>query len=759
MASRMEKYYTDDNDYVGSRSKKNIELYKEINNSEIDKFDLQSNATVLSDVNNNIDVEKIKKILDTRYNNTPKRKSIRVDVEDISETDEKIDTELMKQMQMMLFEQGIDVSGKSFVEIKSIFDNFYNQTNENVDSVKVIDNFSDLMDYNNDDVDDNLNVSYKVGDEVYIFDKSHIKELVEKYKDKNLNDSSVIEEFVGDLKSISGVKITEDLHEEVVEEVSSEEDIVELEHIEEEISKDESLDAKPKVVNAAAAGLAGVGTLASGGNINSGRENSGSTSGSDMKGNETIDGDSSNKNNAENNDIENGNNSTDKSIFDRLKQSLFHGKYGNVNHNIESALNIVFTSKSSNGDVSFNDAYKVDFIIKFNDFVFNLNSLLEEKIKSSEKVNLFIDNVCNLVYKNHDLFDNIFKNKVDINVDGKKISQFIKDLKKSYSNLNLKNLNLGKNKVSEKIRKMIDSVRTLLDVSDKFYEVESSISQDIDTLSEDFNIIDYAISLGIDVSGNPVLKKIAEHVSEYDEKGLYSVFNSFCFKNCLDKSKDNLDEFWYQYFIECDENKLSKTDGKMLESLFLNDKLHVGIHRTALDSNNIFKSGILNDILVKGLKNMGDLSSGAYNPMPDIHKTVSFCSFDVALKYLSGGYKDSSGAVLLAFPNDLVTLTGPYADIKDGSFDKIYDTVDGTPTIKPSYILGYYACSTDGTVKFYSRDEILEKNDVDINKDGYVSSNDYRLCERCFKIKNYGQNKVVISSNDDYLKIIKLNRR
>ena len=91
MASRMEKYYTEDNAYVGSRSKKNSELYKEINNNEIDKFDLQSNATVLSDVNNNIDVEKIKKILDTRYNNTPKRKSIRVDVEEYSEIDEKMD--------------------------------------------------------------------------------------------------------------------------------------------------------------------------------------------------------------------------------------------------------------------------------------------------------------------------------------------------------------------------------------------------------------------------------------------------------------------------------------------------------------------------------------------------------------------------------------------------------------------------------------------------------------------------------------------
>ncbi len=91
MASRMEKYYTEENDVVGSRSKKNSELYKEINNCEIDKFNIQSNATVLTDVKNNIDVEKIKKILDTRYNKAPKRKSIRVDVTEQNEIDEKID--------------------------------------------------------------------------------------------------------------------------------------------------------------------------------------------------------------------------------------------------------------------------------------------------------------------------------------------------------------------------------------------------------------------------------------------------------------------------------------------------------------------------------------------------------------------------------------------------------------------------------------------------------------------------------------------
>ena len=48
----------------------------------------------------------------------------------------------------------------------------------------------------------------------------------------------------------------------------------------------------------------------------------------------------------------------------------------------------------------------------------------------------------------------------------------------------------------------------------------------------------------------------------------------------------------------------------------------------------------------------------------------------------------------------------------------------------------------------------ISLQDVDINLDGYVSHNDYRLCERCFKIKNYGQNKVINVTNDDYLKIL-----
>lgn len=62
-----------------SRLAKNEKLYQEINDSTLDNFEVRSNATVIGDQERNIDIEKIKKILDTKYNETPKRKSIRIE--------------------------------------------------------------------------------------------------------------------------------------------------------------------------------------------------------------------------------------------------------------------------------------------------------------------------------------------------------------------------------------------------------------------------------------------------------------------------------------------------------------------------------------------------------------------------------------------------------------------------------------------------------------------------------------------------------
>ena len=75
MNSRNDKY----DNHKMSRVARNHDLYQEINNSELDNFSVHSNATVIGNQDPEIDIEKIKKILDTKYNSAPKRKSIRVE--------------------------------------------------------------------------------------------------------------------------------------------------------------------------------------------------------------------------------------------------------------------------------------------------------------------------------------------------------------------------------------------------------------------------------------------------------------------------------------------------------------------------------------------------------------------------------------------------------------------------------------------------------------------------------------------------------
>ena len=92
MSSRMTKYY-DEPEITNSRYHKNEELYKEISKSELNSYDVKSNATILGDNKNEIDVEKIKKILDTKYNETPKRRSIRLETEESVEEEREITKE------------------------------------------------------------------------------------------------------------------------------------------------------------------------------------------------------------------------------------------------------------------------------------------------------------------------------------------------------------------------------------------------------------------------------------------------------------------------------------------------------------------------------------------------------------------------------------------------------------------------------------------------------------------------------------------
>ena len=83
MQSRMDKYRGQDeklnsneNVQASSRVSKNQELYKEVSYAELDNFDLNSNVSVLGDNTSNIDITKIMDILDERYNEVPKKKTL-----------------------------------------------------------------------------------------------------------------------------------------------------------------------------------------------------------------------------------------------------------------------------------------------------------------------------------------------------------------------------------------------------------------------------------------------------------------------------------------------------------------------------------------------------------------------------------------------------------------------------------------------------------------------------------------------------------
>ena len=91
MKTRMEKYYDEENNNDDLREKKNMSLYENIDEYEVEDYKIEANATVLDNNAKNIDVEKIKKILDTKYNRQPKRRSIVLEEEEYQEPDISLD--------------------------------------------------------------------------------------------------------------------------------------------------------------------------------------------------------------------------------------------------------------------------------------------------------------------------------------------------------------------------------------------------------------------------------------------------------------------------------------------------------------------------------------------------------------------------------------------------------------------------------------------------------------------------------------------
>ena len=116
----MDKYYVTNNDNVndiqdkpviGSRTKKNQQLYKEVSNLEIEDFDVNNNVSVIGESSNVIDIDKIRDMLDKKYREEPKNKSIgtsNVTNQDGVNLDETREYDLKSVMEKAKSDQDVD---------------------------------------------------------------------------------------------------------------------------------------------------------------------------------------------------------------------------------------------------------------------------------------------------------------------------------------------------------------------------------------------------------------------------------------------------------------------------------------------------------------------------------------------------------------------------------------------------------------------------------------------------------------------------
>ena len=113
MSSRMDRY--EEEELVLSRAERNAKLYETINQKEVENIEVKSNATVIGEsTKNQIDIDQIKKILDTRYKSGNRRKSL-VDEEDLVREETESELEKTKEYDInVILERAKDEKDSSY---------------------------------------------------------------------------------------------------------------------------------------------------------------------------------------------------------------------------------------------------------------------------------------------------------------------------------------------------------------------------------------------------------------------------------------------------------------------------------------------------------------------------------------------------------------------------------------------------------------------------------------------------------------------
>ena len=93
MKTRIEKYNNDNVDYIPKRTHKNEQLYEEIK----ENLSIGLNANVIGDSSKEMDIDKIKEILEKNYQDVPKRRSAQIKQEEEIETLDQYELEKTRE--------------------------------------------------------------------------------------------------------------------------------------------------------------------------------------------------------------------------------------------------------------------------------------------------------------------------------------------------------------------------------------------------------------------------------------------------------------------------------------------------------------------------------------------------------------------------------------------------------------------------------------------------------------------------------------
>lgn len=222
MQSRMNKYY-ESNDYleetmeIPSRLSKNQDLYKEVSNKALDDFDVDSNSSVLNEnVNNTINIDKIKEMLDRKYRELPKNKSIGDSTEEIGKVslDETREYDINAILEESHKDKEIDYEEERLKKLRTTQVNIL----KDLDSVLDVEEEKEDKDYRN----------FRKKEEAKLkelIDTITAKELISEEQRKELDPLDLLSDLKGDDEDTRVIGIVEDTKDNLIDLDSTDEDI------------------------------------------------------------------------------------------------------------------------------------------------------------------------------------------------------------------------------------------------------------------------------------------------------------------------------------------------------------------------------------------------------------------------------------------------------------------------------------------------------------------------------------------------------